>query len=199
MTVSCLLLSVAWAVIWRDKVAIAPIVPVLLFAAFTQINQREANILISDDRESWAVFDSAADILHLSNGLSGFQKSLWMSRFAIRPEDADTKVMTCMDDPCGIDLEAGDEKTRIVIASQIDDPFYACRNAQIVINLRTDIPSSSCRAAGATTMVDDDVLWWKGGVSIRLPRQSDKAPTITTVKDMTANWPWIVIGGRSGG
>ena len=47
-------------------------------------------------------------------------------------------------------------------------------------------------------VIDDDVLWWQGGVAIKLPSEAGEKPAINTVRAETGNWPWIIIGGRPG-
>jgi len=161
-----------------------------------QLSHQEPEILISGDQESWAVYDRHADILHVSAGLNGFQKSLWTGRFGIRPEDAALRVRSC-DDPCAITVGSAEDKKQIIIASRMDDPFYFCRNAAIIVNLQYDMPGLSCKMSGGARIIDDDVLWWQGGVAMTLTNQSMNGAAIKTVRDVAGEWPWIVIGGRT--
>jgi competence protein ComEC len=197
MAVACGLFAVAWIVIWRDKIMIVPVIPLIAATIVFQVLHQEPEILISGDRESWAVYDSDAGILHTSSRLDGFQKDIWMSRFGIRPEQEKDRVKACQNDPCYLDVSANTLASRIIIASRIINPFYACRNADIVVNQQTDLPTT-CRKPGAQTVIDDDVLWWQGGVAIKLPTAQGEMPTIQTVRTDSGNWPWIIVGGRAG-
>ncbi|WP_255356098.1 MULTISPECIES: ComEC/Rec2 family competence protein [Thalassospira] len=190
-------LALAWIIIWRDKAMILPVMPVILAAIVFQVMHDEPEVLISGDRESWAVYDPDAEILHVSRGLRGFQKDIWMSRFGIRPEQAKSRVKACETDPCYLSLTSDGIPSRIILASNIANPFYACRNADIVVNQQTDLPTI-CQEAGVRLVVDDDVLWWQGGAAIKLPATAVKQPTIKTVCEDSGNWPWIIIGGSAG-
>ncbi|HBU98165.1 MAG TPA: hypothetical protein DEF21_09705, partial [Thalassospira lucentensis] len=86
-----------------------------------------------------------------------------------------------------------DGQKTIVIANTFANPFYACRNADIVVDLKSDLPQTQCRAAGADILVDDDVLWWQGGVTIDPDNYENP---VRSVRTETGGWPWIVIGGR---
>ena len=196
LAVALALFAVAWIVIWRDKVMIVPVIPVIAAAITFQVLHEEPEILISGDRESWAVYDPDAGILHTSSRLNDFQKDIWMSRFGIRPEQEEDRVRACQNDPCYLDVSANTLASRIIIASRIANPFYACRNADIVVNQQSDVPTT-CRKSGARTVIDDDVLWWRGGVAIKLPTVQGEMPIVQTVRDASGNWPWIIIGGRA--
>ncbi|MBX2830981.1 MAG: ComEC family competence protein [Rhodospirillales bacterium] len=198
VAVACLLGAIAWCLIWRDRWVMLPMVPVLIVAIFIQVNHQDADMLVAGDRESWAVFDDQSGTLHVSSGLSSFQKSIWMSRFGIRPEDMDRRVLTCRNDPCLLNVGQGDDEKKIVIASQLDNPFYACRNADIVTSLQADLPTTLCKKSGAQVMVDDDVLWWQGGVALRLHDVAEGKPSLQTVRSDAGAWPWIIIGGKAG-
>ena len=191
------LFALAWIVIWRDKVMIVPVLPVIFAAIIFQALHKEPEILISGDRESWAVYDPDAAILHTSSRLNDFQKGIWMSRFGIRPEQEPSRVQACQNDPCSLGVSANIVPSRIIVASRIANPFYACRNADIIVSLKTDLPTT-CQASGARVIIDDDVLWWQGGVAIKLPSEPGEKPEINTVRAETGNWPWIIIGGRAG-
>jgi competence protein ComEC len=198
MLAVCLgLMALAWIVIWRDKVMILPVVPVIVAALMFQMMHEEPEILISGDRESWAIYDRDTGILHISARLNGFQKDIWMTRFGIRPEQENARVRPCQSDPCYIDVNANTLASRIIVASRITNPFYACRNADIVVSQQTDLPTT-CQASGAQATIDDDILWWQGGVAIKLPETSGKLPAMKTVRAENGNWPWIIIGGRAG-
>ncbi|KJE37094.1 competence protein ComEC [Thalassospira sp. HJ] len=191
------LLALALIVIWRDKVMIIPVIPVIAAAFIFQLTHQEPEILISGDRESWAIYDPDAGILHTSSRLNDFQKDIWMNRFGIRPEQETNRVKPCQNDPCYVAVSANNVPSRIIVASRITNPFYACRNADIVVSQQTDLPTN-CQASGTRAIIDDDVLWWQGGVAIKLPETATASPTINTVRSETGNWPWIIIGGRAG-
>ncbi|NIY74207.1 ComEC family competence protein [Thalassospira sp. HF15] len=197
LAVTLSMLALAWMIIWRDKWMILPMVPVLIAVITFQAMHQEPEILISGDRESWAIYDPDAGILHTSSRLNDFQKDIWMNRFGIRPEQEQSRVHACGDDPCRIDVSANNFPSRIIVASRITNPFYACRNADIIVNQQTDLPNT-CQAARARTVIDDDVLWWQGGVAVKLPASAANPPKIKTVRDDSGNWPWIIIGGRAG-
>ena len=190
-------LALAWIIIWRDKAMIWPVIPVVLTAIVFQGMHEEPEVLISGDRESWAVYDPDAEILHVSNGLRGFQKDIWMSRFGIRPEHEARRVKACDNDPCYLDITKSGTASPIILAGNIANPFYACRNVDIVVNQQADLPET-CHDSGARLVVDDDVLWWQGGAAINLPVSAGRQPRITTVREDSGNWPWIIIGGRAG-
>jgi len=190
-------LALAWIIIWRDKAMIWPVIPVVLTAIVFQGMHEEPEVLISGDRESWAVYDPDAEILYVSNGLRGFQKDIWMSRFGVRPEHEARRVKACDDDPCYLDITKSGTASPIILAGNIANPFYACRNADIVVNQQADLPET-CHDSGARLVVDDDVLWWQGGAAIKLPKSAGRQPRITTVREDSGNWPWIIIGGRAG-
>ncbi|WP_052065960.1 ComEC/Rec2 family competence protein [Thalassospira australica] len=196
-TVASALLVLAWVVVWRDKRLVIPVIPIIIAAIGVQIMHRAPEILISGDREGWAVYDSETEILHVSGGLSRFQQQIWMGRFGVRPEQQEDRVQVCQGDPCHLNITSGDTTARIVLASQIGNPFYACRNADIVVNQQTDLPAN-CQKAGRGVVIDDDVLWWQGGVAVTLAADETDKPQIKTVRDKTGNWPWIIIGGKAG-
>lgn len=198
IAVGGLLCVIAWCLIWRDRWAMVPIVPVLIAVMLIQLNHQNADMLVAGDRESWAVFDDHTGTLHVSNGLSGFQKSIWMGRFGIRPEEMDDQVLACKDDPCFLSVGQGNDAKTIVIASQLDNPFYACRNADIVANLQADLPTKLCETSGAKVLIDDDVLWWQGGVALRVGGLKEDSSFFQTVRSDAGGWPWIVIGGKAG-
>lgn len=196
IAVAGLVMIVSWAVIWQERIMSYLVATLAILVLVVQLNHQEPEILISGDQESWAVYDRHADILHVSSGLNGFQKSLWTGRFGIRPEDAALRIRSC-DDPCAITVGSAEDKKKIIIASRMDDPFYFCRNAIIIVNLQNDMPGSSCKMSGGSKIIDDDVLWWQGGVAMTLANQSMNGAAITTVRDVAGDWPWIVIGGRT--
>lgn len=189
---TCAMLALTWCVIWRDRVMILAVIPVLMVAVIFQISHRSPDILISGDTESWAVFDRDQQVLHIPEKLSSFQKSLWMARFGLRPENESRQVQACADDPCRVVFGDDGAKT-IVIANTLTNPFYACRNADIVVDLKSDLPTKQCRASGADIQVDDDVLWWQGGVTLDSDHRDH--PVVSVRKHVGA-WPWIIIGGR---
>lgn len=191
------LFALAWIIIWRDKVMIVPVIPVIVAAMIFQVLHKEPEILISGDRESWAVYDPDAGILHISAHPNDFQKDIWMNRFGIRPEQEKSRVQTCRNDPCHLDVSANIVASQIIVASRIANPFYACRNADIIVSLQTDLPAT-CQSSGARLVIDDDVLWWQGGAAIKLPSAPDENPVLKNVREETGNWPWIIIGGRAG-
>ena len=202
VAVSCAMLALTWCVIWRDRWLVLPVIPILIAGIIIQSRHHSPDILISGDRESWAVFDRDQQVLHIPQKLSSFQKSLWMARFGLRPENEDRHLQTCANDPCrvvmgsdvmGDDVMGGDGQKIIVIANTFANPFYACRNADIVVDLKSDLPQTQCRAAGADILVDDDVLWWQGGVTIDPDNHENP---VRSVRTETGGWPWIVIGGR---
>ncbi len=207
---TCLVLALTWCVIWRHRLMLLPVIPVLIAAVIFQTQHQSSDILISGDRESWAVFDRNQKVLHIPEKLSSFQKSIWMARFGLRPENENQQVQACTDEPCYIAL-GGDQPKNIIIASALTDPFYACRNADIVVDLKNDLPTKQCRASGTDIQIDDDVLWWQGGVAINWENigNTDKASDLNTVTDrqnqdrsilsvrqQAGPWPWIVIGGK---
>ena len=196
LAVVCGLFAVAWLMIWRDKAMVVPVIPVIAAAIIFQVLHEEPEILISGDRESWAVYDPDAGILHTSSRLNDFQKDIWMSRFGMRPEQEKNRIKACQHDPCRIDVSANTHPFQVIIASRIANPFYACRNADIVVNQQTDLPTT-CRKSGARTVIDDDVLWWQGGVAIKLPTTRGEKPEVTTVRAESGSWPWIIVGGRA--
>lgn len=196
IAVAGLVMIVSWAVIWQERIMTYLVAPFMILVLVVQLNHDEPEILISGDQESWAVYDRHADILNVSAGLNGFQKSLWTGRFGIRPEDAALRIRSC-DDPCAIAVGSAEDKKQIIIASRMDDPFYFCRNAKIIVNLQNDMPGSSCKMSGGSKIIDDDVLWWQGGVAMTLTNQSMNGAAIKTVREVAGDWPWIVIGGRT--
>lgn len=194
---ACLLLAIAWAVIWRDQIALVVSGPLLIIAIIAQVTHQTPDVLVSGDQESWAVYDREQEILHLADGLGDFQKSLWMSRFGIRPEDEATRIRYCKNDPCLVVTGAGDNETRTIVATSLANPFYACRNADLVITLKSDLPIRTCRQAGARVMIDDDVLWWQGGVALDTAKLDQGRSSFETVRAISGHWPWIVIGGKA--
>lgn len=196
--VACLMFALAWAMVWRDQVALGLALPLIVFAGMTYLNQRTPNVLVAGDQESWAVFDKDTGILHISDGVGDFQKSIWMGRFGIRPEDKDQRVQVCKTDPCLLSVGSELLQTRIIIASKLTNPFYACRNADVVVTLKTDLPRQTCRKAGTGTMIDDDVLWWQGGVAFDAEKITTDHTELETVRETSGHWPWIVIGGKAG-
>jgi len=198
IAVSCLLLALSWAMIWRDRAAIILGVPLLLIAVFAQWQHQSPNILVSGDRENWAVFDPDDGVLYIPDGLGEFQKSVWMSRFGMRREDEDRYVKTCETDPCLVGIGADSAKTNIIIASKLLNPFYACRNAEIVISLTTDLPRQSCQDAGAQHMIDDDVLWWQGGVALSAGSKDSDEISLQTMRATSGHWPWVIVAQKAG-
>lgn len=194
--VSLAMLALTWCIVWQDKWAVLPVVPLVIWGCAAQLSHQSSDILISGDRESWAVYDRGEQRLHVADGISDFQQSVWMGRFGIAPEEAETRVVSCASDPCRIVPGGQPDAKGIIIGNRIANPFYACRNADIVVDLQADLPGDDCRKAGAKVLIDDDVLWWRGGVAIR---PSDRAATdtvIETVRDTAGGWPWIIIGGK---
>jgi competence protein ComEC len=184
--------------VWRDQVALGLALPLIAVAVIAYLGHQLPNVLVAGDQESWAVFDQDAEILHIADGVGDFQRSIWMGRFGIRPEDKDQRVKVCETDPCRLSVGSEPRQTRIIIASKLSNPFYACRNADIVVTLKTDLPRQTCLKAGAGTMIDDDVLWWQGGVVFDAEKIVTDRAGLETVRQTSGHWPWIVIGGQAG-
>ena len=183
-----MMVAIAWVLIWRqNRVVWLGVIP-LCIAIAAQILYRPADILVSGDQESWAIRDRAAGKLILPAGISGFQQSVWMARYGIADHDAGNVVEKCDGAVCRATVGG----KRIVVADGMVNPFYACRHADIIISLKRDMPRGICPSD--VTIIDDDLLWWRGGVSVAL--RSGTAPVIETVRETSGTWPWIIIGGR---
>ncbi|MCC9622993.1 ComEC family competence protein [Thalassospira sp. MA62] len=194
--VGLLMCAVVWGLVWRRGWGLLPAVPVLMAALVFQAIYRPADILVSGDQESWAYYDRDHRKLHIPEGLGSFQKSVWMGRFGIAPEDEKDQVNVCDKGICYFDLRAGGRHQTILFTSRLTNPFYACRNADIVVVLKEDVPRDACRQSGTDLIIDDDTLWWQGGVALTQRSNDDATYRYDTVKRSSGNWPWIVIGGR---
>ncbi|WP_404426865.1 ComEC/Rec2 family competence protein [Thalassospira australica] len=183
-----MMVAIAWVLIWRqNRVVWLGVIP-LCIAIAAQILYRPADILVSGDQESWAIRDREADKLILPAGISGFQQSVWMARYGIADHDAGNVVEKCDGAVCRATVGG----KRIVVANGLVNPFYACRHADIIVSLKRDMPRDICPSD--VTIIDDDLLWWRGGVSVALRPDAD--PVIETVRETSGTWPWIIIGGR---
>jgi len=160
----------------------------LCVAMMAQILYRPADILVSGDQESWAIRDREQNRLILPEGISDFQQSVWMARFGIADHDADQIIEKCDTKICSASVGG----QRVIVANDFANPFYACRHADMIISLKRDMPRDIC--AHDVTVIDDDMLWWKGGVSVSL--RPGAASVIETVRETSGTWPWIIIGGR---
>jgi competence protein ComEC len=187
--VLCLAIAVLWLVIWqRRHLRLWGIVPLTLAGVFL-LMAKTPDILVAGNRQDWVVFDKSDNRLVFPDGVGEFSKSLWMERFGINPERKDVATTTCTSDPCLVTLGT----SRVAISKGFANPFFACRHADIVISLEGDVPQNAC--SRRATIIDDDVLWWNGGVALYGAKER-KSIHYRTVADNSGKWPWIVIGGR---
>lgn len=183
-----IMMAIAWWLVWRgNAIARLAVIP-LCVAMMAQILYRPADILVSGDQESWAIRDREQNRLILPEGISDFQQSVWMVRFGIADHDADQIIEKCDAAVCSASVGG----QRVIVANDFANPFYACRHADMIISLKRDMPRDIC--AHDVTVIDDDMLWWKGGVSVSV--RPGSAPVIETVRETSGTWPWIIIGGR---
>ncbi len=188
MVVAPVLLALLWTVIWRKWAirlwAVIPVSGAILAAFFVH----QPDMLVGGGQKGWVVRDTAQRSLVFNGNISNFHRSIWMSRFGIRPSRA-AQTQSCKDEICWFERQG----QTIVIAETIDDPFYICRHADIVVVLKQDFPEDACEKP--PLIIDDDVLWWQGGVAIRFARNGAPAH-FATVRGTSGHWPWIKIGGR---
>lgn len=183
-----IMMAIAWWLVWRgNAIARLAVIP-LCVAMMAQILYRPADILVSGDQESWAIRDREQNRLILPEGISDFQQSVWMARFGIADHDADQIIEKCDAAVCSASVGG----QRVIVANDFANPFYACRHADMIISLKRDMPRDIC--ARDVTVIDDDMLWWQGGVSVSV--RPGSAPVIETVRETSGTWPWIIIGGR---
>ncbi len=183
------MIAVAWVLIWRrNMVGWFAVIPMCIAIA-GQVMYRPADMLVAGDQKSWAIFDQSKDQLILPTGISDFQQSVWMARFGISDDRKDQVIRECDAPVCSAVIA----DKRIVVARELVNPFYACRHADIIVNLAHDIPRDIC--PGKVMAIDDDQLWWQGGVAVY--GLNTDTPSFETVRKTAGDWPWIIIGGRS--
>lgn len=189
MVVAPILLALLWGVIWRKwPVRGLAMVPVL-GAIGTMFFVYQPDILVGGSQKDWVIRNPVNGTLVFNGKISSFHRSIWMSRFGINPSKAVMQTDRCGESVCWFERNG----QRIVIAETIDDPFYICRHADIIVVLKQDFPKGACKTR--PLIIDDDVLWWQGGAAAFLPVKGEPA-TYRTVRDTSGYWPWISIGGR---
>ena len=149
----------------------------------------QPDILVGGSQKDWVIRNPVNGTLVFNGKISSFHRSIWMSRFGINPSKAVMQTDRCGESVCWFERHG----QRIVIAETIDDPFYICRHADIIVVLKQDFPKGACKTR--PLIIDDDVLWWQGGAAAFLPVKGEPA-TYRTVRDTSGYWPWISIGGR---
>ncbi|WP_158091237.1 ComEC/Rec2 family competence protein [Thalassospira mesophila] len=183
------MMALLWMVIWRQwSIRMFVIVPVCC-AIFAGVTFQRPDVLVGGGRKDWAVYDPSLQKLFFNHKVSKFHRAIWMSRYGISPERSDVQTGQCAADVCWFVING----RHIVLARKLDDPFYICRHADIVIDLQRDVPANACKKS--SVIIDDDVLWWQGGTALYVPKNNDRA-WYETVRNSSGNWPWITLGGR---
>ncbi len=192
LAVIFIMMALLWLVIWRQHVlwlfAILPAVGGAIAFFFAQ----SPDFLVGGDQKDWAFYRNQEDDLVFNDRISRFHRDIWNARFGtgFAPDKrADTR---CDQQRCWFKKNG----KAIVISEKIDNPFYLCRHADVIVILKQDFPVSACKGSGKSPLiVDDDVLWWQGGVAVFLGDHQGPAHYVT-VRQTSGKWPWIIIGGR---
>ncbi|WP_114087413.1 ComEC/Rec2 family competence protein [Thalassospira profundimaris] len=186
------LLTLLWLVIWRQRVLwVFAIVPAV-GAGIASLSAQSPDLLVGGDQKDWAFYRNQDDDLVFNDRVSGFHRDIWNARFGTGFVPEKREEMYCVQQRCWFKKNG----KSIVISDKIDDPFYLCRHADVIVVLKQDFPVSACRGVKRMPLIiDDDVLWWQGGVTVFLGDQQ-VASRYVTVRQTSGNWPWIIIGGR---
>ncbi|WP_143181970.1 ComEC/Rec2 family competence protein [Thalassospira sp. TSL5-1] len=186
------MLALLWLIIWRQRVLwLCAIVPAV-GAAIAIIGVQSPDLLVGGDQKDWALYQEQGDHLVFNNRVSRFHRDIWNARFGTGFAPEKNAAKHCDQERCWFKKNG---KT-IVISDKIDDPFYLCRHADVIVILKQDFPVSACNGSDRSPLViDDDVLWWQGGVAVFLGDQQSPS-RYETVRQTSGNWSWIIIGGR---
>ncbi|MFH1803427.1 MAG: ComEC/Rec2 family competence protein [Pseudomonadota bacterium] len=188
VAIGAMVLTVTWLIIWQNnRMRVISMIPACI-AIVLGVLHRQPDILVSGDQKGWAVWMREDQKIIVPKEISDFHHSLWQARYGIDPDHPDRATIHCDSDICRL----GSGSKTILIADILTDPFYACRHADIVVNLKADMPVNAC--AGDRMIIDDDVLWHQGGVAIY--DMATTKPWYRTVRQDAGDWPWVIIGGR---
>lgn len=192
LAVICALLALLWVLIWQRRVlwpiAIVPMGAAVIFV----ITAKTPDLLVGGDQKDWALVRDDKDGLTFNSRASSFHRDIWNARFGTGFDAKISADQRCDFERCWLKKNG----KVIVISEKISDPFYLCRHADVIVTLKQDFPKHVRKTCTQSPLViDDDVLWWQGGVAVYL--ENGQAPAhYETVRQTSGNWPWIVIGGR---